>query len=213
MVNASHLTAVMLARADGAEGLAEVLSDTRRNAVCIGPGLPADAATREMVEVALASQAAAVLDAGAMTAFADDAEGLAAAMGPNGAVLTPHAGEFGRVFGKAQTATEGKLEAARRAASLVGAVLVLKGSDTVIAAPDGRAAISGNAPPWLATAGAGDVLAGMITAFLAQGVPLFEAACMGVWLHGDVAQRVGPALIATDLLDNLRTARAAFDHV
>ncbi|UOM34485.1 NAD(P)H-hydrate dehydratase [Acuticoccus sp. I52.16.1] len=212
-VNANHLTAVMLTRADGPEGLAEVLADTRRNAVCIGPGLPPDVATRELVTAALASEAAAVLDAGALTAFADDADALAAAMGGRGAVLTPHAGEFARLFGRDELPRLGKLEAARRAAARVGATVVLKGADTVTAAPDGRAAISENAPPWLATAGAGDVLAGMITAFLAQGASPFEAAAMGVWLHGDLAQRVGPALIATDLIANLRHARAAFDHV
>ncbi|WP_202913173.1 NAD(P)H-hydrate dehydratase [Acuticoccus sediminis] len=213
LVNANHLTAVMLVRADGAEGIAEALADPRRNVVCLGPGLPADDETRAKVRAACASGASTVIDAGGLSAFAGDAAGLAAAIGPKGAVLTPHAGEFSRVFGKGLVDEAGRLEAARRAAVDVGAVVVLKGPDTVIAAPDGRAAITENAPPWLATAGAGDVLAGMITAFIAQGVPLFEAAAMGVWLHGDLAQRVGPALIATDLIANLRTARAAFDHV
>ncbi|WP_075219168.1 bifunctional ADP-dependent NAD(P)H-hydrate dehydratase/NAD(P)H-hydrate epimerase [Acuticoccus yangtzensis] len=210
LVNAHHLTAVMLERADGAEGLAASLADKRRNAVCLGPGLPAGEATREMVRAALAAPARAVLDAGALTAFAGDPDALCALTKGPGAVLTPHAGEFARLFGAPEG---GKLAAARRAAEASGAVVVLKGPDTVIAAPDGRAAIGENAPPWLATAGAGDVLAGMITAFLALGVAYFEAAAMGVWLHGDVAQRVGPGLIATDLIANLRHARAAFDHV
>lgn len=210
LVNAMHLTAVMLVRADGPDGLAAVLADRRRNAVCLGPGLPAEEATRELVSVACGSGAGVVLDAGALSAFADDAAGLAAAIGSARAVITPHEGEFARVFGRGAAS---KLERARQAAAQSGAVVVLKGPDTVVAAPDGRAAICENAPPWLATAGAGDVLAGMITAFLAQGVATFEAASMGVWLHGDVAQRVGPALIATDLIANIRTARAAFDHV
>nr|WP_245943941.1 NAD(P)H-hydrate dehydratase [Acuticoccus kandeliae] len=206
-VNAAHLTTVMLTPVDDADGLTALLSDTRKNAVCLGPGLPPDGATRALAEAALAAEAAAVLDAGAITAFREDGAGLARAIGASRAVLTPHEGEFARVF-----PGEGdKLTRARRAAEASGAVVVLKGQDTVIAAPDGRAAINANAPPYLATAGAGDVLAGLVTAFLAQGAPPFEAAAMGVFLHGEAATRAGPALIAEDLLDAMRLTRAAFD--
>ena len=209
LVNACHLTTVMLVKADGAEGLAEALADGRTDAVAIGPGLPPDEGTRRMAEAALRSGAAVVLDAGAVTAFAGERERLRAAVTGTRAVLTPHAGEFSRVFEGGAS----KLERVRAAARELGVVVLEKGQDTVIADPTGRAAVNYNAPPSLATAGSGDVLTGLVTAFLAQRVAPFEAAAMGVWLHGEAALRVGVGLIADDLLGGLKDARAAFDTV
>jgi NAD(P)H-hydrate epimerase len=209
--NAAHLTAIMLEPFDGPRGLAEVLSDSRRNVVLIGPGAGVGLATRLLVQVALEFDMAAVLDADALTSFTidqdDDEEpvvthlfSLIKEVPGRNIVLTPHEGEFKRVFGDLSGS---KLDRARAAAQTAGAVVVLKGPDTVIAAPDGRAAINDNAPPWLATAGSGDVLAGFITGLLAQGMPAFEAACAAVWLHGECANTSGPGLIAEDLPEML----------
>lgn len=200
-VNAAHLTAIMLQPVAMPKGLADVLADTRRNTVLIGPGAGVSGATRQMVEIALASQAGVVLDADALTAFSDFRAPLFAMIkNRNGCatVLTPHEGEFARLFGAPDPAIS-KLERARNAAALSGAIMVLKGPDTTIASPDGRAAINENAPPTLATAGSGDVLAGFISGLLAQEMSPFEAACAGVWLHGECANMFGPGLISEDL--------------
>lgn len=229
-VNAAHLTAIMLKPFDVPEGLVGLLADKRRNAVLIGPGCGVGPTTCRMVEIALQSGAGVVLDADALTSFeakaaqagADSAApsplgflpGAASAVptGPDRlfaaikgnasrpVVLTPHDGEFQRLFGPLPGS---RLERARRAAAESGAVVILKGADTCIASPDGRAAINENAPPWLATAGSGDVLAGFVTGLLAQGAPVFEAAAAAVWLHGACATAAGPGLIAEDLPEML----------
>lgn len=196
--NAAHLTAIMVKPFKSANGLAKLLSDKRLNAVAIGPGLGVSKATQRLVKAVLESGAAAVLDADALTAFHDAPKTLFAKI-KHPAVMTPHAGEFERLFPRLLGKAKSKIDAARRAAAASHAVVVLKGNDTVIAAPDGTAAINTNAPATLATAGAGDVLTGFIAGLLAQGMPAFEAACAAVWLHGDAAGRFGPGLIAEDL--------------
>lgn len=194
-VHAAQLTAVMVAPTAALEA---ALADARRNALLIGPGCGAHATTRKHALQALAAGKRCVLDADALTAFADDPPALFAALGTD-AVLTPHEGEYRRLF-----AHEGdKLSRARAAAAECGAVVVLKGADSVVAASDGRAVINTNAPPTLATAGTGDVLAGLILGLLAQGMPSFEAAAAGVWLHGAAAAAFGPGLIAEDLTETM----------
>lgn len=177
--------------------LEEMLADPRRRVWVCGPGLGADTA-KTALPVLLAAGRQVVADADTFSAFACCPKGLAGA-----SVLTPHAGEFSRVFG---SPGEDRLAAARHAATLTGAAVVLKGADTIIAAPDGRCAINANAPPWLATAGAGDVLAGLVAGFLAQGLPSWEAAGAAVWVHGRAAALCGPHLIAEDLLGTIAGA-------
>ena len=207
-VNAAHLTAIMIKPFDGARGLTHLLSDKRLNAVALGPGLGVSAETCELVNVALRSGASVVLDADAITSFRDDRGALFNRL-HEGCVLTPHDGEFERLFPGLLDQSFSKIEAARTAARRAGCVVLLKGGDTVIAEKGGKAAINANAPPTLATAGAGDVLAGLIAGLLAQGMTGFDAACAGAWLHGDAATRFGPGLIAEDLPEMLPRSLAA----
>jgi len=187
---------------DNGEDLAGLLADARRNGVLIGPGTDAGPQTAVNVLQVLHAGRAVVLDAGALGSFQDDPEQLFEAIKRSAApvVITPHEGEFTRLFGAGQGS---KLDRARQAAKRSGAVVVLKGADTVVAAPDNRAAVSDNGPPWLATAGSGDVLAGFIVGLLVQGMPGWEGACAAVWLHGACGSAVGRGLIAEDLPEAL----------
>ena len=202
-VNAAALTAIMVREAGDARVLATLLSDRRKNAVLIGPGLGVGERAKDMVQAALRSDAALVLDADALTSFAEEPHtlfaGIAARASP--VALTPHDGEFARLF--TDLIELPKLERARMGAARAGAILVLKGADTVVAAPDGLASINAMTSPFLATAGTGDVLAGMILGLLAQGMPAFEAASAAVWLHGAAAAIFGPGQIAEDLPETL----------
>lgn len=214
-VNAASNEAVMVRPVDVIGELTLLLSDPRLNAIVLGPGGGVGPQMREMVLAALKGQRAVVLDADALTSFAAAPETLFQPIklkhsenSPQVSreiVLTPHEGEFNRLFGKADKASDSlsKYQRARAAAAASGAVVVLKGPDTVVATPDGRVSISENAPAWLATAGAGDVLAGMVAGLLAQGMPAFEAACAAVWLHGEAGNEAGPGLISEDLPDTL----------
>jgi hydroxyethylthiazole kinase-like uncharacterized protein yjeF len=204
VVNAAALTAVMVRPVDTPLDFGEMIGDRRLNAIVIGPGAGVSDRTRDFVHTALSVKRGLVLDADALTSFAEAPERLFESIKASDGgqvVLTPHEGEFPRLFSDISNKHPGrsKLERVRDAAERSGAVVLLKGPDTVVASPDGRASIASNAPPWLATAGAGDVLAGMIAAMLAQGVPAFEAACIGVWMHGEAAGEAGPGLIAEDL--------------
>jgi ADP-dependent NAD(P)H-hydrate dehydratase / NAD(P)H-hydrate epimerase len=214
-VNASALTAVMVRAIDTAVEFAELLTDKRLDTCVIGPGAGLGQRTRDFVLTALSAKRGLVLDADALTSFAEAPdrlfEAIKASHDPQ-VVLTPHEGEFPRLFSDMSNKHpfRSKLERVRVAAERSGAVVLLKGPDTVVASPEGRATIAANAPPWLATAGAGDVLSGMIAGLLAQGVPAFEAASIGVWMHGEAAREAGPGLIAEDLPEVLP---AVFRHL
>ena len=204
MVYAQALEAVMTRSIAEPDGFAALLADERKNALLIGPGNGVGEVTRKRVLASLAANKACVLDADALTSFENQPDELFSSIS-SPCILTPHEGEFRRIF-----ACEGdKPSRARAAAAKSGAVVLLKGADTVIAAPDGRLAINDNAPPELATAGSGDVLAGIAVALLAQGMTAYDAACAAAWLHGDAAARFGPGLIAEDICATLPVALAS----
>ncbi|MBL8700442.1 MAG: NAD(P)H-hydrate dehydratase [Alphaproteobacteria bacterium] len=195
--------AVMVEALDGGRGLAAHLDDPRRRAILVGPGNGRGGETRDWTQAALATGRPVVLDADALSVAGEAPARLFGAIrGP--VVMTPHEGEFARLFDVAGD----KLSRARQAAAISGAVVLLKGADTVVAHPDGRAVVNANAPPSLATAGSGDVLAGIVVGLLARGVGAFDAACAAAWLHGEAAQGFGPGLIASDLPAALRDALA-----
>ena len=208
-VNSAHLTAVMVAPFANVREFEALLADERRRAIALGPGAGVGPTLRKLVAAALtkpAKRRTIVLDADALSSLAGGAARQALiARGGHAAVLTPHEGEFVKLFEAASgmRAADDKLTRARAAARLMGAVVLIKGADTVVAAPDGRATIGWDLPPWLATAGSGDVLSGLVSGLAAQEMPAFEAASAAVWLHGACGRAVGPGLIAEDLPDAL----------
>lgn len=201
----ASLTAIMVREASDAAALSAMLQDKRINAVVIGPGNGVGKATQEKVAAALASSAGVVLDADALTSFAGEPTTLFRQLNER-AVLTPHEGEFEKLFPGLLAKSANRIEAARAAAERARAVVLLKGPDTVIAQPNGDAAVNTNAPSHLATAGAGDVLAGTIAGLKAQGLRAFDAARTGAFLHGACGRITGAGLIAEDLPERLPQA-------
>ena len=206
--NVAALTAIMVKPFAGTNGLTDLLKDKRFNAVTIGPGCGTGEGTRAMAAAVLASGAACVLDADALASFAEKPGALFALLHER-CVLTPHAGEFEHLFPGLLQRAPSRVEAAREAAASANCTVLLKGPDTVIAAPDGCVAINTNAPPTLATAGAGDVLAGLIAGLMAQGMDAYKAAAAAAWLHGEAANLFGPGLIAEDLPELVPAVLAA----
>ncbi|CCV06790.1 conserved hypothetical protein [Mesorhizobium metallidurans STM 2683] len=208
-VNAAHLTSIMLRKAGAIEDVHDFVGERRPSSFVLGPGFGIGDKARDFALAVLARKRqdggveGLVLDADGITSFRNAASMLFEAAGRPDAptlTMTPHEGEFGRLFPDIVADKDlSKLARARAAAVRANAIIVYKGADTVIAAPDGRAAINGNGAPWLATAGSGDVLAGIIAGLLAQGMPAFEAACAAVWIHAEAGSRFGPGLIAEDL--------------
>ena len=200
MVNATQLTAIMLSSVDGASDI-RAAAETA-SAVVIGPAAGVTPQTRENVAALLTSPARVVLDADALTVFAADPAALFGML-REGDVLTPHTGEFQRLFGNLLETAPNKIEAARLAAARANCAVLIKGADTVIASPGGHVIVNMHATRWLATAGSGDVLAGILAGFMAQGVDTFLAAAMASWIHGEAGRRVGAGLIAEDLEQQL----------
>jgi hydroxyethylthiazole kinase-like uncharacterized protein yjeF len=193
---AAHLEAAMLKPFAPAAELEKLAREM--DAFVIGPAAGVERRTRENLQALARTEAALVVDADALTVFKDDPDALFALLDEND-VITPHPGEFERVFPGLLTSSSDRIAAAREAARRAGCVVLLKGGDTVIAAPDGRAVVNTHATPWLATAGSGDVLAGIIAGLRAGGMTPFDAACCGAWMHGDAGLRFGPGLTAEDL--------------
>ncbi len=206
-IYATALTSIMVQALVEENGLEQLLRKRRFSALLIGPGAGVTDKTRTQTLVTLATGLPTVLDADALTCFADDPSALFSATGSQ-TVLTPHEGEFARLFDGQGL----RIERASSAARTSSAVIVLKGRETVIAAPDGRHIVNRNAPPTLATAGSGDVLGGIILGLMAQGMQPFMAAAAGVWMHGAAAKAFGPGLIADDLPDLLPAVLRQLDH-
>ena len=205
---ATHSTAIMCRPLDGAPGLTEALEDARLNVLCLGPGLGLGPDTQAMVLAALKAKRATVLDADALSRFERNADVLFAALHP-GCILTPHTGEFRRLFPDLAEMLQAdtQVDAVCAAAARAGCTVLLKGPETIVADPARQAVIIKStgkaAAPWLATAGSGDVLAGFITGLIARGMQPLEAAGTGAWLHAACARHFGPGLIAEDLPEQL----------
>lgn len=206
LVNAVHSTAVMVKAFHDSDSLSSLASET--NCTVIGPAAGVTEATARNVISVLATAESAVLDADALTVFKNAPKDLFKHLRPT-TVLTPHEGEFERVF-PGLLDQLGRIEAAKSASSVSGAVMILKGAETVIANPDGRVVINRHASPFLATAGSGDVLAGITGGLMAQGMSAYHAACAAVWVHGDASLRFGPGMIAEDLPEMLPGILASF---
>jgi ADP-dependent NAD(P)H-hydrate dehydratase / NAD(P)H-hydrate epimerase len=197
-IYAASSLSVMVKEIEGMEAFEQCLADTRKNIFVLGPGAGVTEGLKQKILLALHYKKSLVLDADALTVFKNHGEELFKAIHSD-VVMTPHEGEFQRLF----SITGSRIEQAQHAAKQSGAVMVLKGSRTIIAAPDGRTVENHNAPVWLATAGTGDVLAGMIAGIMATGVAGFDAACMAVWLHGKIGQELGIGMISEDMLERI----------
>lgn len=204
--HAARTDAIMLTKLNNERELSNILNDKRINAVCVGPGLAPNKWTRERVTIILSTDKSVVLDAGALSAFSDQPNALFDMIWGRSSptILTPHDGEFARLFPEL-VSIDDKVKRTKYASVKSGATIVLKGADTVIAKGTDQAAISNNAPPWLATAGSGDVLCGIIAGLLAQGMAEFDASCAGVWFHGEAGIQAGPGLISSELEQALKT--------
>lgn len=217
-VNAAALTDVMVRRSDGVGGLVALIEDARRNAFVIGPGNGVGEVTIDRVKAALEAHRALVLDADALTSFEgrlDELRRFIDRQHREIVVATPHEGEFVRLFKSWAEilSPDSRIERVRAAASFLGIVFVLKGPDTIVASPDGRMIINTNGSPWLATAGSGDVLSGIIGGLLAQRFDAVTAASAGVWLHAEAGRRIGPGLAARDLADGLKQILGSLRHL
>jgi hydroxyethylthiazole kinase-like uncharacterized protein yjeF len=201
-IYAESLESVIVREADTIDVWKELLSDAKRNAILIGPGLGLGATHADYVLAALDAAKPCVLDADALTNFEPSPDTFFAKLNAQ-CVLTPHEGEFARLFGKHLDMKADRLDRVRSAAQIAGCVVLLKGSETLIAQSDGKVMVNKNAPPWLATAGAGDVLAGIILGLVTQGMPPFLAASAGAWIHGQSATDFGPGLIAEDIITGI----------
>jgi ADP-dependent NAD(P)H-hydrate dehydratase / NAD(P)H-hydrate epimerase len=207
----SELESVIVRPADDLKTWQELLADPKRNAILIGPGLGTGQMQTELVLAALETKKLCVLDADALNDFSGKADVLFAKLHDK-CVLTPHEKEFIRLFGDRIETSAPKDIRAMKAAQIAKCTVLLKGADTIIASPDGKTVLNDNAPPWLATAGAGDVLAGMILGLLAQGMPGPLAAAAAAWIHGKIASDFGPGLIAEDLISGIPAALKALSE-
>ncbi|WP_417448999.1 NAD(P)H-hydrate dehydratase [Kordiimonas sp.] len=201
-IQATALTDVMVRRFDSAFGFLGMAADPRINVVLMGPGAGVGQDTADLIGDVASRGHSLVLDADALSSIAGKFDQLQQREAAGEIILTPHAGEFARLFPDIDIETD-RLEGVRRAAAVSGMTVVLKGVSTMVAAPDGRLSVAANAPAWLSVGGTGDVLAGIVAALMAQGMPAFEAASAGVWLHGEAGMRAGRGLIASDLIDLL----------